>query len=65
MKRGTISKKNSRLLNFLADEPLEAAMEMAVEIEDTDRSKFIRNAIRDRLVAIGIRPQKCGEAGRR
>lgn len=49
MKRGSISKSRSRLINLWIPNPLLPLIDQAVEIEDTDRSKFIRNAIREKI----------------
>jgi len=34
--------------------PLAAALDRGVKVEDSDRSKFIRNALRERLMRKGI-----------
>jgi metal-responsive CopG/Arc/MetJ family transcriptional regulator len=58
MKRGSIKKTESTLVNFYAPDPLLNEVEAAVVELDTDRSKFIRNAIREKLTKHGIRIPK-------
>ena len=38
--------------------PMAAAVNEAIEIEDTDRSKFIRRAVRDKLRVLGIQTKE-------
>lgn len=54
MKRGFVSKKSSRLVNLYVPEVLLPALDRGVAKEDSDRSKFIRNAIREKLNRAGI-----------
>lgn len=54
MKRGSIQHKNAKLLGAWLPDALVAALDRAVEEKDTDRSKFVRAAIREKLARIGI-----------
>ena len=54
MKRGTIKKADSRLLTVWIPESLEGPLEQGVAKEDSDKSKFVRNAIREKLARHGI-----------
>ena len=49
MKRGTVTKKEARLLTAWVPTPMFAAVDDAVRAEDTDRSKFVRSAIKEKL----------------
>lgn len=57
MKRGAISKKASRLINFWVPIELLPLIDRAVEIEDSDRSKFIRVAVREKINRTGKIPR--------
>lgn len=52
MNRGSIKTKDSRLVAFWIPTDLDFAMRDAVLREDTDLSKFIRSAIRQRLTSV-------------
>ncbi|HYG35353.1 MAG TPA: hypothetical protein VEC99_11240 [Clostridia bacterium] len=54
MKRGAIRKKDSTQLNIWVPKALFPLIDMGVQKEDTDRSKFVRNAIREKLERAGI-----------
>ncbi len=49
MKRGAITKSSSRLINLWIPEVMVPVIDMAVVDSDTDRAKFIRSAIREKL----------------
>jgi metal-responsive CopG/Arc/MetJ family transcriptional regulator len=49
MKRGVVSKGDSTLLTVWVPKPLVAALDFLVNQEDTDRSKLIRSALRERI----------------
>lgn len=54
MKRGAVRKKNSRLVNIWVPPGLLTGLDRAVDLSDSDRSKFIRNAIREKAASLGI-----------
>lgn len=54
MKRGAQTKETSEMVTCWVPEGMKAAIDLAVKIEDSDRSKFIRNAIRERVRRYGI-----------
>lgn len=54
MKRGAIQKQTSRLLTLWVPEALFPVLDQGVQLEDSDRSKFIRNAIREKCQRIGV-----------
>ena len=54
MKRGTIKSKQSDLVALWIPKGLAMALDRGVKIEDSDRSKFIRNALREKLSKHGI-----------
>lgn len=58
MKRGAINKKESTLVNVYFPDPLLQYMDVAVVEQDTDRSKFVRQAIREKLTRHGIKMPK-------
>lgn len=49
MKRGAVSKKTSRLLGIWLPEAAFPALDEAVQVTDSDRSKFVRAAIREKI----------------
>lgn len=55
MKRGTIKKRTSTLVAVWVPLPLASAVDSAIELQDSDRSKFLRNAIREKLARMRIR----------
>lgn len=56
MKRGAVTKHDSKLINIWVPETLLPLIDQAVRKEDTDRAKFIRGAIREKLARIGPPP---------
>lgn len=53
MKRG-VTKEEFKLINVWVPEKLVPIIDRAVKTEDTDRSKFIRQAIREKMTRSGI-----------
>jgi metal-responsive CopG/Arc/MetJ family transcriptional regulator len=49
MKRGTVTKNNARLINLYVPEELIAGLDEAIRHADTDRSKYIRAAVREKI----------------
>lgn len=49
MNRGRLKKVECKLLNFYCQEELFPLLDAAVRKLDTDRSKFIRTAIREKI----------------
>jgi metal-responsive CopG/Arc/MetJ family transcriptional regulator len=54
MKRGSVKKKDSELVALWIPRPVVEAIDRAVITEDSDRSKFIRRAVRNRIQQMGI-----------
>jgi len=54
MKRGLITKSSATMVNLLVPEDWLPRIEQAVRMLDTDRSKFIRTAIREKLAKAGV-----------
>jgi metal-responsive CopG/Arc/MetJ family transcriptional regulator len=54
MKRGAIQKSKSKAVLVFFPNEIMPLIDHAVVDQDTDRSKFIRNAVREKL---GIRPK--------
>ena len=54
MKRGSVKNTKSSLVALWVPKPLAAALDRGVQSEDSDRSKFIRNALREKLARQGI-----------
>ncbi len=54
MKRGAVKKNESRLLTVWIPDSFERPIQQAVAMGDTDKSKFVRNAIREKLARHGI-----------
>jgi hypothetical protein len=54
MKRGAVRISKSKLLTVWLPLTLDPYLDLAVRREDTDKSKFVRNAIREKLVRGGI-----------
>lgn len=52
MKRGGVKKSHSKLINLWIPETVIAVMDSAVQTLDTDRSKFIRQAIREKIQSV-------------
>jgi metal-responsive CopG/Arc/MetJ family transcriptional regulator len=55
VRRGTVSKDEARLLTFWVPKGLLPLLDEGVRKLDSDRSKFIRIAIREKLAREGIR----------
>lgn len=49
MKRGSVKKEQRRLINVYFPEDAVPKIDEAVKHLDTDRSKFIRSAVREKL----------------
>lgn len=49
MKRGSIKKEDCKQIPLWVPETMVPLIDQAVQLEDSDRSKFIRNAIREKL----------------
>lgn len=58
MNRGRLKKVECKLLNFYCQEEMFPALDLAVRKLDTDRSKFIRAAIREKMETLGIQMQQ-------
>jgi hypothetical protein len=54
MKRGTVKKSESKLLTVWVPDTFQTPMAKAIKLEDSDKSKFVRNAIREKLARHGI-----------
>ena len=54
MKRGAVSKNVSKLITLWVPSALLPYINQGVIITDTDRSKFIRQAVREKLQRNGI-----------
>jgi metal-responsive CopG/Arc/MetJ family transcriptional regulator len=54
MKRGAVTKSKSRLVTVWIPSHIANSLDAAVRLEDSDRSKFIRRALRDKLHTLGI-----------
>ena len=54
MKRGTVKKSESTLLTVWVPTTFEEPLKQGIAIEDSDKSKFVRNAIREKLARHGI-----------
>lgn len=53
MRRGCVTKDESRLINVWVPIILIPAIDEAVRVTDTDRSKFIRAAVREKIERLG------------
>jgi hypothetical protein len=60
--RGIVTKRQAKMITLWVPIDLLPRLEQAVQIQDSDRSKFIRNAIRNQLAQMGLgeRPQLGG-----
>ena len=56
--KGRTKKDECRLINFYLPENLLPLLDRGVRMEDLDRSKFIRSAIREKLERAGVDMQK-------
>lgn len=54
MKRGAYKKEDSKQIPLWVPEEMVPLLDEGVKLEDSDRSKFIRNAIREKLARHGI-----------
>lgn len=54
MRRGLVTKKKSKLLTIWVPESLVPLIDRGVALTDSDRSKFVRNALRDKLRRLGL-----------
>jgi metal-responsive CopG/Arc/MetJ family transcriptional regulator len=54
MKRGSVTKSKSRMLTIWVPETLIPYIDVGVRSCDSDRSKFIRNAVREKLARLGV-----------
>jgi metal-responsive CopG/Arc/MetJ family transcriptional regulator len=54
MKRGSLTKTNSKLVALWIPQEMAAALNEAVKREDTDRSKFIRRALRNQFHKLNV-----------
>lgn len=54
MNRGAVKKDESKLLTVWVPQELFPLLDQGVAIEDSDRSKFVRNAIREKLARAGV-----------
>jgi hypothetical protein len=54
MKRGAVRKDGSKLLTVWVPVEMAAAVDAAVEALDSDKSKFARKAIREKLAKLKI-----------
>jgi len=52
--RGAVRIKNATLVTVWIPEQLKTSLGRAVQITDTDRSKFVRHAIREKLEREGL-----------
>jgi hypothetical protein len=55
MPRGALTKKKSKMLTIWVPECLIPLIDEGVKRTDSDRSKFVRGAIRSSLLRLGIR----------
>lgn len=60
MKRGSAKRPESKLLSVWVPKSLVPLLDEGVRREDSDRSKFIRNAIREKLARDGKQEGKNG-----
>lgn len=58
MKRGAILKDESKMLTVWVPQELFPLIDEGVRREDSDRSKFVRNAIREKLARSGLSKTK-------
>lgn len=55
MKRGKYQNRDGIPVTAWLPKAMVAAIDLAVHFEDSDRSKFVRNAIRERAERLGIK----------
>ena len=58
MKRGALTKETSKLINIWVPDALLPEIDRAIVREDTDRAKYIRKAIREKLARAGVEMQE-------
>lgn len=54
MQRGATNKDSSKMINIWVPEALLPLIQEGVRKEDSDRSKFVRSAVREKLQRLGI-----------
>jgi len=54
MKRGSIKRAECVMIGVWIPREMEAALDIAIRHEDSDRSKFVRKAIRERVLSLGL-----------
>jgi metal-responsive CopG/Arc/MetJ family transcriptional regulator len=54
MKRGALKKSKARLINVWLPFEMFPLIDRGIIVEDSDRSKFVRRAIREKLCRLGI-----------
>lgn len=54
MKRGKYKNRNGVAITAWLPKAMVSAIDLAVHMEDSDRSKFIRNAVKDRALRLGV-----------
>jgi metal-responsive CopG/Arc/MetJ family transcriptional regulator len=54
MKRGTVTKSKAQPVAVWLPNALKAQLDLAVEQTDTDRSKLIRTALREKLASLKL-----------
>ena len=54
MKRGAVNKRDSKMLTVWVPEELFPYIDVGVALCDSDRSKFVRTAIREKLERHGV-----------
>jgi hypothetical protein len=57
MQRGAVTKEQAKLVNVWFPIPLLTALDVGVRIEDSDRAKFIRNAVREKAKRMGVKDE--------
>ena len=56
MKRGSVTKSKAQPVAVWLPDALKAQLDRAVESTDTDRSKLIRMALREKLASLKLSP---------
>lgn len=54
LQRGAVRKQTSQLVGGYMPDPMVAVIDQAVRVLDTDRSKFFRSAVREKLERHGF-----------
>jgi hypothetical protein len=57
MQRGSVTEEQCKLVNVWFPIPLLAALDLGVKHEDSDRAKFIRNAVREKAKRMGVKDE--------